>query len=291
MTTSTVLVTGANGKLGRHVTELLLDKGGLKVIAASRDTAKLADLAARGAETRRADFDDPAGLIEAFKGVDRLLIISTDAMAPGQRLRQHLNAVEAAKAAEVKDIVYTSMPKPEGSAVVFANDHLGTENAIKASGMAYTILRNAWYQENLMLMLPHALASGTHYSSAGDGRISHVAHADCARAAAAALARPSTGETFTLTGPDLYTFDQIATLASEVTDRPLKVIYVSDEQLADGMKAGGAPEFLIPMLVSFDTNTRQGGFDVLTGDVELLTGQKPRSLRAFLEAGKAAFAG
>ncbi len=288
MSTPTVLVTGANGKLGRHVTELLLDKGGLHVIAASRDTAKLADLAAKGAETRRADFDDPQGLAEAFRGVDRVLIISTDAQGSGQRLRQHLGAVEAAKAAGVKEVIYTSMPKPEGSAVIFAGDHLGTENAIKASGLAFTILRNAWYQENLMMMMPHALASGTHYTSAGDGRISHVAHADCARAAAAALSRPSTDETFTLTGPDLYTFGQIAALASEITGKPLAIVQLSDEQLAAGMKAGGAPEAIIPMLVSFDTNTREGGFDVLTGDVELLTGQKPQSLRAFLEASRAA---
>ena len=288
MSTPTVLVTGANGKLGRHVTEVLLEKGGLKVIAASRDTAKLADLAARGAETRRADFDDAASLSEAFKGVDRVLIISTDGLAPGQRLKQHLTAVEAAKAAGVQAIVYTSMPKPEGSAVIFANDHLGTENAIKASGVPFTILRNAWYQENLMMMLPHALASGTHYTSAGDGKISHVAHADCARAAAAALARPSTGETFTLTGPDLFTFDEIAAMATEVTGKPLAIVQLSDEQLAAGMKAGGAPDFLIPMLVSFDTNTRQGGFDVLTRDVEKLTGQKPQSLRSFIEANKAA---
>lgn len=291
MSTPTLLVTGANGKLGRHVTELLLDKGGAHVIAASRDTAKLADLAARGAELRHADFDDAASLAEAFKGVDRVLIISTDGLAAGQRLRQHLTAVEAAKAAGVKEIVYTSMPKPEGSAVIFANDHLGTENAIKASGLAFTILRNAWYQENLMMMLPHALASGTHYSSAGDGRISHVAHADCARAAAAAMLRPSSGETLTLTGPEAFTFAEITALASEVTGKPLKVIDVTDEQLAAGMKAGGAPEMLIPMLVSFDTNTRQGGFDVVTGDVEKLTGQKPQSLRAFLEANKAALGG
>ncbi len=106
MSTPTLLVTGANGKLGRHVTELLLARentknGGAKVVAASRDTAKLADLAARGAETRRVDFDDPASLAEAFKGVDRVLIISTDSLGSGQRLRQHQAAVAAAKDAGV----------------------------------------------------------------------------------------------------------------------------------------------------------------------------------------------
>ena len=199
---TTFLVTGANGKLGRHVTQLLLSAKAGTVIAASRDPSKLADLAEKGAQTRRADFDDPASLAEAFKGVDRLLLISTDGMAPGQRLAQHAAAIAAAKTAGVGHVVYTSMPKPETSAVSFASDHLGTENTLKASGLAYTILRNSWYQENLFLALPPALKSGQWYSSAGDGKIPHIAHADCARAAAAALIQAPVDRTFTLTGPN-----------------------------------------------------------------------------------------
>jgi len=254
------------------------------VIAASRDPSKLADLAANGAETRRADFDDPASLTEAFKGIDRLLLISTDSMAPGQRLAQHSAAIAAAKAAGVGHVVYTSMPKPETSAVSFAGDHLGTENTLKASGLPYTILRNSWYQENLFLALPPALKSGQWYSSAADGRIPYIAHADCAKAAAAALIQAPLNQTFTLSGPELLTTQQIAALASAATGKPLQVIEVTDEQLAGGMKHAGVPDMLIPMLVSFDTNTRQGGFDILTDDVEKLTGQKPSALEAFLAA-------
>ena len=281
---TTFLVTGANGKLGRHVTQLLLSAKAGTVIAASRDPSKLADLAAKGAQTRRADFDDPASLAEAFKGVDRLLLISTDGMAPGQRLAQHAAAIAAAKTAGVGHVIYTSMPKPETSAVSFASDHLGTENTLKASGLAYTILRNSWYQENLFLALPPALKSGQWYSSAGDGKIPHIAHADCARAAAAALIQAPVNETFTLTGPERLTTQQIAALASAATGKPLAVIELTDEQLAEGMKHAGVPAGLIPMLVSFDTNTRQSGFDVLTNDVETLTGQKPTTLQAFFAA-------
>ena len=284
---TTFLVTGANGKLGRHVTQLLLDAKAGAVIAASRDPSKLADLAARGAETRRADFDDEASLAEAFKGVDRLLIISTDSLGAGKRLTQHAAAIAAAKAAGVGHVVYTSMPKPETSAVTFAADHLGTENTLKASGLSYTILRNSWYQENLLMGLGAALKSGQWYSSAGDGKLPHIAHADCARAAAAALIQAPANQTFTLTGPALHTTQQIAALASEATGKPLKVVEVTDEQLAAGMAHAGLPEAIIPMLVSFDTNTRQGGFDVLTNDVENLTGQKPSSLEAFLKANAA----
>ncbi len=285
---SNLLVTGANGKLGRHVVQLLLDAGKDHIIAASRDTAKLADLAAKGAETRTADFDDAASLAAAFKGADRVLIISTDALGSGERLRQHLNAVKAATEAGA-EIVYTSMPKPEGSAVIFAPDHAGTEKAIIASGRPYTFLRDAWYQENLLLSLPGAFASGTLYTSAGEGKQAHVSHADVARSAAAALSKPSTNEILTLTGPELLTTKQITTLASEVTGKPLAVVDLTDEQLAGGMKAAGVPEVLIPMLVSFDTTTREGGFDILTSDVEKLTGRKPETLRAFFEANKAAF--
>ncbi|MGN6422907.1 MAG: SDR family oxidoreductase [Asticcacaulis sp.] len=277
---STLLVTGANGKLGRYVVNLLLERGGHTVIAASRDPSKLADFAAKGAQTRRADFDDSASLAEAFKGVDRVLIISTDSLGAGQRLQQHSNAVQAAREAGAA-IIYTSMPNPETSAVTFAGDHLGTEQAIKASGAPYTILRNAWYQENLLGALPHALETGQWFSASGEGRISHIAHADCAEAAAAALTLPPENKTYTLTGPELLTTKEIAALASAATGKPLTVIDVTDEQLAGGLKAAGLPEAIIPMLVSFDANTRKGGFDVLTKDVEILTGHKPRSLAAF----------
>jgi NAD(P)H dehydrogenase (quinone) len=280
---STLLVTGANGKLGRHVVNLLLAKGGHAVIAASRDPSKLADLATKGAQTRRADFDDPASLAEAFKGVDRVLIISTDALGSGQRLAQHKNAVAAAAGAGA-GIVYTSMPKPDVSKVTFAGDHLGTEAAIKASGAPYTILRNAWYQENLLGALPHALETGQWFSASGEGRISHIAHADCAEAAAAALAQAPENKTYTLTGPELLTTKEIAALASAATGKPLAVIDVTDEQLAGGLKAAGLPEAIIPMLVSFDANTREGGFDVLTNDVEALTGHKPQPLADFFKA-------
>jgi NAD(P)H dehydrogenase (quinone) len=287
---STLLVTGAAGKLGRHVVNLLLEQGGNTVIAASRDPSKLSDLAARGAETRRADFDDPASLHAAFTGVDRVLIISTDALGiPGKRLEQHTNAVNAAKAAGVKEVVYTSMPNPETSTVLFAPDHLGTENAIKASGLAFTILRNAWYAENLLHSLPAAFASGNWYTASGDGVTPYVAHDDCARAAAAALSKPAANETFNITGPELLTPDQVAAIAREVVGKPLGVVKVTDAQLTEGLKHAGLPDFLIPTFVSFDTATRNGDFNLISDDVEKLTGRKPAPIKAFFEANKAAF--
>ena len=147
-------------------------------------------------------------LLNAFSGVDRLLLISTDALdRPGRRLAQHRAAVAAAVKAGVKHVVYTSMPNPEpGSRVIFAPDHYGTEQALKESGLSWTILRNAWYAENLAFTLPAALATGKWITSAGEGRIPHIARDDCAEAAAAALASPSTDNArYDITGPEALT--------------------------------------------------------------------------------------
>ena len=292
----TLLVTGATGKLGRLVIDELLASGKVApadIIATSRDTAKLADYAAKGVQTRAASFDDAASMEAAFAGTDRILIISTDALdEPGKRLRQHLAAVEAAQKAGAKHILYTSMPNPETSVIPFAPDHLGTENAIKATGIPYTILRNGWYMENLFMALPHALQEGKWYSASGNGKLAHIARADIARATAAALSSGSTdSKTYTFTGDEKHTVDEIAALVSKITGKPLEVVHVTDEQLAGGLKAAGLPDFLIPVIVSFDANTRVGHIDLVTEDAKTLSGQTSTTLDDFLVANKAALAG
>lgn len=290
---SKILVTGAAGHLGRLVIKHLIESQNVSpsdIVAGSRDTAKLADLAAQGVGTRRVDFDDKASLETAFSGIDRLLIVSTDELgAPGKRLAQHSAAVEAAKTAGVGRVFYTSMPQPEDSEVTFRGDHLGTEQAIKASGLAYTIFRNGWYMENLFMSLPQALASGQWYTSAGEGRIAHIAREDIARAIAAGLAKPADGNAiYTLTGEKAYTTEEIAAVVREVTGKPLAVVNLTDAQLSEGMAAAGVPAPFIPTIVSFDANTREGKIAMATADAETLSGVKRMSLKAFLEANKAA---
>lgn len=290
---SKILVTGAAGHLGRLIIKHLIESQKLSpsdIVAGSRDTAKLADLAALGLEPRRVDFDDKASLEVAFSGIDRLLIVSTDELGtPGKRLVQHSAAVEAAKTASVGRIFYTSMPQPEDSEITFKGDHLGTEQAIKASGLAYTIFRNGWYMENLFMSLPQALASGQWYTSAGEGRIAHIAREDIARAIAAGLAKPTEGNiTYTLTGETAYTTEEIAALVRDVTGKPLAVVNLTDAQLSEGMAAAGVPAPFIPTFVSFDANTREGKIAMATADAETLSGAKRMTLKAFLEANKAA---
>jgi NAD(P)H dehydrogenase (quinone) len=288
-----LLVTGASGHLGRLVLDQLLAKGiaPANIIATTRDASKLADYAAKGVDVRVADFNDAASLPTAFAGAARLALISTDAIdGDGTRLKQQTAAVNAAKAAGVKHIVYTSMPDPAiDSKITFAGDHRGTEEAVKASGLSYTILRNAWYHENLFMSLPQVLASGHWYTSTGEGKVNNLARADCAAALAAVLASDSTeSKTYTLTGGEKLTTAQIAALASEVLGKNIEVIQLNDEQLAGGMKAAGVPDFLIPFLIGFEANTRVGAADIQTDDVEKLTGSKPTTFRAFFEANKAA---
>jgi NAD(P)H dehydrogenase (quinone) len=286
----TLFVTGAAGHLGRQVVANLLEQGFAKVVAGTRKPAALADLAARGAMVVTADFDDPSTLDAAFKGVDRLLLISTDSLVGGVRLKQHLAAIDAARRAGVKHVVYTSMPKPESSLVTFAPDHYGTEQALEKSGLAWTILRDAWYADNLIGSLPQALAGGKWYSSAGEGRLAYIARADVALAAAGALASVATANRrYDITGAKALKTTEIARIASEAFGKPLEIVAVTDAQLAAGMKAAGVPEAVIPMLVSFDAAARAGDFDVVSRDAEELSGRPPQSLEDFFEVHRREF--
>jgi NAD(P)H dehydrogenase (quinone) len=294
--TDTIFVTGASGQLGRAIIDNLLGERGVpasRIIAGSRSPEKLSELAAKGVTVRKADFDDPAGLEQAFAGAGTVLVISTDALdGTDTRQRQHKAAIAAAAKAGAKRVAYTSMPDPETSMVSFAPDHLLSEEVVKASGLLYLIFRNNWYQENLLMGLPQAVASGQWYSSAADGRTAHVARNDIAAAIAAALASPPAGSaTYDLTGAEALTNAEIAALASGILGKAVQLVSVTDEQLAGGMKAAGVPEPFIPTLVSFDTATRAGNLAAITSDVETLSGKKPRSLKAYLEANKAAFLG
>ena len=240
---SKIFVTGAAGHLGQLVIHHLLETENVPasdIIAGSRDTAKLADLKAKGVEVRAADFDRPDALAESFAGVDKLLIISTDSLGSGERLNQHKRAVAAAAKAGVGRILYTSMPSPDTSAVSFAGDHQGTEEAIKATALPTPSCAMAGTWKTCSWPCRRRLAGGTWYSAAGEGRIAHIAREDIARAIAAALTSDTTDNvTLTLTGPEAFNTEQIAAKVSAVAGKPLAVMHLTDEQLAGGMKGAG----------------------------------------------------
>jgi NAD(P)H dehydrogenase (quinone) len=288
---SRLLVTGASGQLGRRVIELLLEAGIPNLVAASRDPAKLADLAARGVETRRADFDDPASLAVAFAGVDRLLLVSTDALdQPGRRIAQHRAAVAAAAAAGVKHVVYTSAPgaRPQVDGGVI-DDHFWTEQALAAQpSLTWTVLRHNIYCEILLMGAGQAVAGGALYSAtAGAGR-AYVSREDCARADAAALVKGEGRQILDVSGPAAVTQDEIAALLAEFSGKPVAHHDLPADALRQGLTAAGLPPVMVQVLVDFDVSASQGQHAIVTDVVETLTGRPPTSVRAFLEANRAA---
>ena len=183
----TIAVTGATGKLGRLVLNALIDRGATpgEIVAAARDTAKAADLAARGVQVREADDDRPETLAGAFAGVDRLLLISGSEV--GRRPPQHRAVIEAAKSAGVRFLAYTSALRADTTPLALAAEHKATEEMVRASGIPFALLRNSWYVENYTGQIGTALANGAFLGSAGEGRIAAATRADYAEAAAARL--------------------------------------------------------------------------------------------------------
>lgn len=284
-------VTGASGRLGRRVVELLLERNAGPVVATTRDPAKLADLAKRGVIVRRADFDDPASLVEAFAGVDRLLLVSTDALdKPGRRIAQHRNAVAAAAKAGVRHVVYTSAPAPHPTADdSLISDHYWTEQALAASKLDWTILRDNIYSEIAIMALSHAVSGGKLFTATAGGGRSYVTREDCARVAAAALASEWSGRRILdVTGPAPITQDELAKLASELTGKPVAHISVPPAGLREGLLGAGLPAMLANGLVAFDVAAAQGHHAIVTSTVKDLTGRTPTSLREFLTTNRAA---
>ena len=283
-----ILVTGAAGSLGRLVVQALLRSGG-GVVAASRTPSKLGDASFEGAELRTIDFDDSDTLEPAFAGIERALVISTDELtAPGHRKRQHRSALSAAVAAGVTHVAYTSMPDPQDSAAIpFASDHAAMEEAILDSGLDYTILRNGWYQENLLGYLPQILADGTWYTAAGEGRIPFVSREDTAEATAALLRTADGRGVFDIAGPQALTIEEIAGVASDVLDRPLRVEHVDEARAFAELTRQGVPASMVPMAVVTDANQRARKFEVGPGAVPGLIGRPLRTIAEFFDQHRA----
>jgi len=286
------LVTGASGQLGQRVIHHLLESSGVgasDIIAASRKPEQLSGLAAKGVQVRRVDFDDAQSMEAAFAEAPNVLIISTDTLdRPGHRLVQHRAAIAAAEKAGVKHLLYTSMPNPINSPLLFAPDHEGTEAAIAQSAIpAWTILRNNWYFENVMMSAGPALASGHWYSAAGNGKIAHISRDDIGRATAAALVAAGTEKkTYTLTGSSSYTHREIAAELAKAAGKDIVVVDVPVEGLVQGMVGAGLPEPVARVFASIDTMIEHGGLAEITPDFHTLTGRQQQSFETWV-AGQA----
>jgi NAD(P)H dehydrogenase (quinone) len=279
----TVAVTGASGHLGRRVADLLLERlDPSEVVLLTRTPEALASYSQRGAAVRYADFDEPATLGEAFSATERALLIS--ALDFARRSGQHGAAIEAAKAAGVRHVIYTSIPEPEGNPAAAAPSHLATEVAARESGLAWTFLRNSLYADFQVPVLAQAIASGQLVTSAGDGRVAYVARDDCAAAAAAVLTQDDhEGMTYDITGPEAIGPQDVAALAAELRGRPVEVVSVDDDALVAGMIEAGAPEAVARIRLSFVVAAREGFLDSVTSAVQDITGNAPMSLRQVVE--------
>jgi NAD(P)H dehydrogenase (quinone) len=291
-----ILITGASGSFGRQAAELLLHAiPPSELILVTRNPAALSAFSARGVRVRAGDFDQPQTLVAAFSDADKILLIST--LAVGQRRqRQHRGAIDAAKAAGVKHIVYTSSvgihPRNPSFAVA---DHLVTEDWLRASGVPFTILRDSQYAEVIATMLaPMALQTGKWIMSSGEGRMAFVSKQDCIASAAAVLTTAGhEGAIYEITGPELYTFRDAAALAAEIGGRPIEFVSVSHEEKLAFFDAAGIPREYIDgemnsdgtgiwgseEMVSYERAIRQGYFSICSRHVEMLTGRPARSLR------------
>ena len=249
-------VTGATGQLGRLVVEKLKQKVAAdSVVALVRNPEKAADLCV---EARAFDYTKPESLVASLKGIDKLLLISGNEI--GQRLPQHKAVIEAAKQAGVKQITYTSILHADSSPLGLAGEHLGTEVAIKESGLTYTILRNGWYTENYTGSAKGAVGAGAFIGNAGDGKIASAARVDYAEAAAVVLAGEGhENKTYELAGDEAYTLTELAAEISRQTGKTVPYNNLTETQYADILKSFGLPVGLAEMLADSDTGASKGG--------------------------------
>jgi NAD(P)H dehydrogenase (quinone) len=269
-----ILVTGATGKLGSKVVETLL-----KVVPASdlavsvRNPEKAEEFKNRGIEVRQGDFDHPETLTTAFAGVDRLLIISADGDNE-TRIRQHTNAVAAAKQAQVKFIAYTSLGNASESSLFLAPVHRSTEEAILKTGIPYCFLRNNWYLENEIGSIQGVLAGSPWVTSAGTGKVGWALQQDYADAAAAVLSGSGFENTVYELSGEPMTQEQLTAALGSVLDKEVVVHQVDDAAYADAMNGAGVPDFVVPMLVGIQKAIREGALDIESSDFEELLGRK-----------------
>ena len=281
----TYLVTAASGHLGRLAVEALLADGiaPTQIVAGARSPEKIADLAARGVATVELDYDRPETISAALEGVDRILLISGS--VPGARLVGHRNVIDAAQAAGVERLVYTSAPHASSFDYALGADHRATEAAIAASGIPSVVVRNNWYTENYEGDLARAAETGVVASSVGDARIASASRADYAAGAAAVLVQDGhVGEVYEFAGDVAWTFEDFAAAAAEVLGRDVVYERLTREQLAAGLEASGADAGTVGFVVGLDEAIGGGVLATSDGTLSRILGRPTTPLVEGLRA-------
>lgn len=254
-----IAITGASGQLGRLVIdELLTTTPASEITALVRTPESISDLAERGITVRQADYNEPGTLIEALKGIKKLLLISSSEV--GQRAQQHQNVINAAKENGIELIAYTSILHADTSPLGLAEEHRATEAMLSESGIPFALLRNGWYSENYTAGIPAALQLGTLYGCAGDGLIASAARADYAAAAAKVITLDNQGgKTYELSGDKAYTLTELTAEISQQTGKEIGYVNLPEADYASALEHAGLPAPLAHMLADSDTGASQGG--------------------------------
>ena len=286
-----VVVTGATGHLGRLVVQNLLDRGvpAGQIVATGRRTETLADLADRGVIVRPSDFDDPDSLAAVFAGAQKVLLVSGNAI--GQRVAQHTNAIEAARAAGVELLAYTSVLNADTSMMLLAAEHQATEAVLRASGVPFVLLRNGWYHENYTAQIPVYLQTGAVFGAAGDGRVSGAARADYAAATGAVLAQDGhAGAVYELGGTESFSLAELAATVAAATGQEVGYTDLPVEAYTQALVGAGLPEPMAQTFADVDRWIAQGALHTDSGDLARLAGRPTTSLKDAVAAAVAATA-
>ena len=270
-----VVVTGATGHLGRLAVEALLRRGvpASDVVATGRDTTGIKDLADRGVVVRRADFADPDSLAAAFAGADKLLLISAS-IPVDERVANHRRAIDAAVAAGVSLVAYTSMLHADTGTTILAATHRATEEYLRERGMPSVLLRNSWYLESSIGQLPQVLQNGTVIGAAGQGRASAASRADYAEAAAVVLTTEGhAGAVYELGGDEAFTQSELAAAISAAAGKQVTYTELSAPGLAQVLTDAGLPGELPDVFADNDLGWRRGELFTSSGDLRRLIGR------------------
>jgi NAD(P)H dehydrogenase (quinone) len=281
-----IIVTGATGQLGRAIVESLARRVPAEQIGAStRAPAKAADLAALGVRVREADFEQPESLAHAFEGATQVLIVSSNARAKGgDPLAQHRAAIDAARSAGARRIIYTShMAVSSASEFPPMHDHAATEEMLERSGLAWTALRHGFYASSGVVFMGDALRTGE-LAAPADGKVSWTAHADLAEAAAVILADEGRydGPTPPLTGAEALDLADLTAIAAELTGRSIHRRLLADDELKAQMAARGAPPGAAAVVLGFYRASRGGEFATVDATLERLLGRRPIGMRTVI---------
>jgi NAD(P)H dehydrogenase (quinone) len=268
----TVAVTGATGHLGGLVVQHLLARGTApdQIVALVRDPGRATTLAAAGVTVRAFDYDQPETLASALAGVESLLLVSGTAF--GQRLQQHRAVIDAAKAAGVGRVLYTSSPVADESINPVAPEHKATEEYLASSGVPHVVLRNGWYHENYVQTLQAAAQTGEVLTAAGDGQVASAARTDYAEAAAVVLLSEGAGRVYELGGDVAWTFDELAAQLTGLLGREIVVHRVSAAEEVSLLTAAGLDAGTAGFVAGVDAAIAAGELGRVTGELSSLIG-------------------